>query len=153
MMELRSPAFDHLGTIPPVFSCEGADLSPPLEWSGLPAGTAALLLTCTDPDAWHGVFHHWAVYNIPASVAGLGQGERIATQAVNDFGRTGYGGPCPPRGDRPHRYIFRLTALSGPLEGCAPGTSCRRIIAVAKPLALAHADLVGLFLRGREVHE
>ncbi|MDE3238862.1 MAG: YbhB/YbcL family Raf kinase inhibitor-like protein [Paracoccaceae bacterium] len=148
-MDLSSPAFEHLGAIPPAHGCEGANLSPPLTWSGLPEGTAALLLTCTDPDAWHGVFHHWAAYNIPPTLHGAGQGERIGTQAVNDFGRMGYGGPCPPRGDRPHRYVFRLTALSGPIEARA-GTGCAQIIAQAKPLEMAHADLIGLYTRRSE---
>jgi len=101
-MLIRSPAFSDGATIPRQYTCEGEDLSPPVEWSGLPPGTQSLALLCDDPDAPAGTWHHWAAYDIPANSTGLpegagqGRGARGLKQGVNDFGRVGYGGPCPP---------------------------------------------------------
>jgi Raf kinase inhibitor-like YbhB/YbcL family protein len=101
------------------FGCRGKNVSPPLQWSGAPVGTKSFALTVYDPDAPTGSgWWHWIVYNIPASVTelalGAGGGERLpagAVQARTDFGSAGYGGPCPPPGDRPHHYVFTVYAL------------------------------------------
>jgi Raf kinase inhibitor-like YbhB/YbcL family protein len=103
------------------FGCSGANVSPALSWTGVPAGTKSLALIVHDPDAPTGVggFTHWIVYNIPATATGLpkGAGSKGGTlpagamQAATSFGAPGYGGPCPPAGDKPHRYVFTLYAL------------------------------------------
>lgn len=145
-MELRSPAIAPGSTIPKLYTCEGENLSPPLAWSGVPEETVTLLLTCDDPDAPRGTFRHWAAYNIQPGLSGLGAGEVVGDQAINDFGKPGYGGPCPPRGDRPHRYVFHLTALSGRIT-VGSSAHCAEIQRQAKPLELASAEFVGTFGR------
>jgi Raf kinase inhibitor-like YbhB/YbcL family protein len=117
---LTSSAFTGGDTIPRRYTCDGEDVSPPLSWSGEPGGTgvapAAYALIMDDPDA--GGFVHWVAVDIPGGITELPQGVRGASAGVqgrNDFGRTGYGGPCPPRG-RPHRYEFHLLALSRSLD-------------------------------------
>src|SRR5215813_3422064 len=116
-MQFRSSAFDDGAAIPRRFTCEGGDVSPPLSWGDPPAETRSFVVHCDDPDAPAGTWHHWAAYDISAQRTALAEdaGRREAgdlAQAVNDFGRIGYGGPCPPRGHGPHHYHFRLLALS-----------------------------------------
>ena len=119
-LALTSPAFEHNGSIPPVHTCEGRDLSVPLDWSGLPAGTRSLALVVDDPDAPDPAapkmtWVHWVLYNIPPTAESLSQGASTGPlpkgtlEGRNDWGRTGYGGPCPPIGR--HRYFFKLYAL------------------------------------------
>ena len=101
------------------FGCSGQNVSPALNWTGAPAGTKSFAVTVYDPDAPTGSgFWHWVVYNIPAATtslaAGAGSGTGLpsgATQGMTDFGKPGYGGPCPPQGDKPHHYIFTVYAL------------------------------------------
>jgi Raf kinase inhibitor-like YbhB/YbcL family protein len=110
---LSSPAFQEGGTIPKRFTCDGAGTSPPLRWSGVPAGSAELLLLMEDPDAPNGTFVHWIVARIPASARGLPAG-RVppgAVQLQQSFGKSSYGGPCPPEDDPPHHYVFSLYSL------------------------------------------
>jgi Raf kinase inhibitor-like YbhB/YbcL family protein len=145
-MELRSPVIAPGGTIPKAHTCEGENHAPPLAWSGIPDGAVTLVVTCDDPDAPRGVFRHWALYNIPATATGLAAGEGAGDAAVNDFGKPGYAGPCPPRGDPPHRYVFRLAALGGRLDP-DPSARCADIARRARPLELASAALVGTFGR------
>jgi Raf kinase inhibitor-like YbhB/YbcL family protein len=124
-LTLTSSAFPEAGMIPRKYTCDGEDRSPPLEWTGVPATAHSLALICEDPDAPMGTWSHWVVYNIPPEVKSLGEGiapeetlklgeGQIASQGKNDFGKIGYGGPCPPRGT--HRYFFRLYALDTTLE-------------------------------------
>lgn len=102
------------------FGCSGQNVSPALQWAGAPAGTRSFALIVHDPDAPTGVggFTHWIVYNIPASATGLDKGAGAgklpagAAQATTSFGTAGWGGPCPPAGDKPHRYVFTLYALN-----------------------------------------
>jgi Raf kinase inhibitor-like YbhB/YbcL family protein len=122
---LSSPTVKPGGTIGDAqvldgFGCKGRNVSPALKWSGAPKGTRSYALTVYDPDAPTGSgWWHWVVVNIPASVtelpegAGTGEGKLPAgaVQVRTDFGKPGYGGPCPPQGDKPHRYIFTLHAL------------------------------------------
>ena len=101
-MRLSSNAFADGAAIPHRFTCDGEDLSPPLKWNDVPAGTRSFVLRCDDPDAPAGVWHHWAVYDIAADQVELSEGAAQDTaqrfkQAINDFQRRGYGGPCPPR--------------------------------------------------------
>ncbi len=123
--KLISSAFSPNGAIPSRYTCEGADASPPLEWSGAPDGTRTFALIVDDPDAPdpakpQRVYVHWVLYNLPASISklaenaakgGLPQG---AAQGSNDWGKQTYGGPCPPIGR--HRYFFKLYALDGQLS-------------------------------------
>src|SRR5512134_1115614 len=117
---LTSAAFSAGGAIPKRYTCEGDDVSPPLAWSGAPAGTKSLALIVDDPDAPDPAapkmtWVHWVLYDIPAPSTGLAEGAKLAAfpagtrEGVNDFGRTAYGGPCPPIGR--HRYFFKLYAL------------------------------------------
>jgi Raf kinase inhibitor-like YbhB/YbcL family protein len=150
-MLIRSPAFSDGAGIPRQYTCEGQDMSPPLEWSGLPPDTRSLVLLCDDPDAPAGTWHHWAMYDIPPSSAGLPEGAgqpsgaKSFKQGVNDFGRIGYGGPCPPRGHGPHHYHFRLLALSADRLQFRKQPSCRDIEREARKHVLAEAMLVGIF--------
>lgn len=154
VMTLSSPAFDNGETIPPRFTCDGDNLSPALAWSGVPAGTESLLLVCDDPDAPRGTFHHWAAFDIPVAWTGLSEGYGLASggddefrQAVNDFGKPGYGGPCPPRDDEPHGYSFRLYALDAELAGLGAGPSCVEVMRAAAPHVIETAELVGYYGR------
>ena len=129
-LTLRSPAFGDGDTIPRVHTCDGEDVSPPLEWSGVPSDAAELALVVEDPDAPGGTFVHWVLWGLGAGQPGLGRGQvpAGAREGRNDFGRIGWGGPCPPRGSDPHRYVFTLLALSDPLavEAGAPVDTVKR---------------------------
>ena len=148
---LKSSAFATGHVIPRKYTCDGINVSPPLEWLDVPAGSKNLLLVCYDPDAPGGVFYHWAAYDIAADVKQLdeipaGKEDGRFLQAVNDFGNAGYGGPCPPRGNKPHAYRFRLSALKERLEAPA-GARCVQILRLAKPIEIGAAELVGYYGR------
>ena len=113
---LRSEAFPHGGEIPGRHTCDGEDVSPALSWSDPPAGTRALALMVEDPDAPVGTFTHWLAWNIDPWARGLGEGESAPAEGRNDFGVSGWSGPCPPPGHGAHRYFFRLHALDGELS-------------------------------------
>ncbi|MGD9765950.1 MAG: YbhB/YbcL family Raf kinase inhibitor-like protein [Candidatus Binatia bacterium] len=114
---LTSPAFSNGGEIPAKYTCEGADVSPPLAWSDVPSGTASLALIVDDPDAPDPrtpkmTWAHWVLYDIPPTASGIPEGGPLpqgAREGLNDWQKTGYGGPCPPIGR--HRYFFKLYAL------------------------------------------
>jgi len=146
---LRSPAFGYGEPIPPRYTCAGENLSPPLVWGGVPRGAAALVLAVLDPDAPGGTFVHWVAYDLPPDLEGLEEGASRKLpykQAVNDFGRVGYGGPCPPPG-APHRYFFRLYALPRAL-GLPGGVGARRVLArLGEVGALGEAVWMGTFRR------
>jgi Raf kinase inhibitor-like YbhB/YbcL family protein len=118
-MRLNSSAFADGSAIPRRFTCDGDDLSPPLSWSDAPPGTRSFVLLCDDPDAPAGTWHHWAAYDIPSTLTALA--ERAASdaerggfkQAINDFQRSGYGGPCPPRGPRAASLPFSVARAFG----------------------------------------
>lgn len=150
-MELKSIAFDEGKPIPSKYTCDGPDLSPPLTWSGIPAGTKSLALICDDPDAPVGTWVHWVYYDIPASIGGLPEGVQPdgapspgGTQGKNDFRRIGYGGPCPPGGT--HRYIFRLYALDTIL-GLAGAATKKDLLAAMEGHILNQAQLMGTYKR------
>jgi Raf kinase inhibitor-like YbhB/YbcL family protein len=156
-MELRSSAFAHQGGIPRQYTCDGEDLSPPLAWSGVPAGTKSLALIVDDPDAPDPkapkmVYVHWVLYNIPPEAAGLPEAVLAATlpagtkEGVNDWGRTGYGGPCPPIGR--HRYFHKLYALDAVLRD-AGGPTKKQLLALMEGHVLGHAELIGTYQRNR----
>ncbi len=112
-IELKSPAFDDHAPLPRTYARDGDNVSPPLTWSGVPDGTAELVLLCEDPDAPGGTFLHWLVTGIDPASRGVEAGRTPpgGTAHVNDFGNRGWDGSQPPPGDRPHRYFFRLYAL------------------------------------------
>ncbi|MFH0765263.1 MAG: YbhB/YbcL family Raf kinase inhibitor-like protein [Calditrichota bacterium] len=152
VLEITSSAFENGGLIPVVYTCDGEDVSPPLNWGDPPPGTAVFALVCDDPDAPVGVWTHWLIYNIPRASRGLP--EELAPeleqadgtrQGRNDFNRIGYGGPCPPSGQA-HRYYFKLYALSSPLD--LPGGASRaHILSAMEGLVLAEGQLMGKFGR------
>jgi len=149
-MWLKSPEFDTGAVIPKRYTCDGENLSPPLVWGDVPSGTRSLAIICIDPDAPSGVFYHWAAYNIPLSRHGLGEAAsmtRTLAQGVNDFRKIGYGGPCPPRGDRPHRYQFQLLALSKDRIEVPTRPTSRAIERVARESLLEEATFVGIYGR------
>jgi hypothetical protein len=152
-LELTSPAFEQGGEIPKRYTCDGDNLSPPLRWRGTPDGTRSFVLLCNDPDAPGGIFRHWAAYDIPRDRVELAQGHGPQTlregfkQAINDFGKPGYAGPCPPRGHGAHHYHFRLRALSEPSLPVAPDASCAEVEALAERHVFAETELVGVYRR------
>lgn len=148
---LGSPAFEHGHAVPRRFTCDGQDVSPPLEWAGGPAGAQAFALLVDDPDAPSGHFTHWLVSDIDASRTGLDEDEvpnGSASEGTNDFGRVGYGGPCPPRGHGAHRYQFHLYALAQPLK-LARGFSRRDFDKALHGQVLGTATLQGMYERSR----
>jgi Raf kinase inhibitor-like YbhB/YbcL family protein len=111
-----SEAFAHGDVIPRRHTCEGEDVSPALSWSDPPAGAIALALIVDDPDAPVGTFTHWLAWNIDPQAGGLAEGESAPAEGRNDFGTSGWSGPCPPPGHGPHRYFFRLHAVDARLD-------------------------------------
>lgn len=150
-LTIASPAFSENGMIPRRYGCDGSDRSPALSWEGVPEGTRSLALICDDPDAPAGTWVHWVLFNIPPGEKGLppdiGPQATLsngAVQGINDFGRLGYGGPCPPRGT--HRYYFKLYALDTILSLDAGATKAQ-IEAAMKGHILAQAQLMGKYRR------
>ncbi len=137
--------------IPTQFSCDGEDISPPLEWWGTPAGTVSHVLIMDDPDAPVGTWNHWVLFNIPGDSAGLPEGvppeDMLAdgsTHGANSWGRNDYGGPCPPSGT--HRYFFRLFALDTSLALPA-GAELDLVLANMEGHVLAETSLMGIYTR------
>jgi Raf kinase inhibitor-like YbhB/YbcL family protein len=140
--------------IDPRYTCDGDDISPALAWEGVPEGTAELALVVEDPDAPDGTFTHWLVYALDAGADGLPEafpegaevnGLNAVRQGTNDFGKAGYGGPCPPAGEE-HRYVFRLLALDAAL-GLEGGASRDEVLAALEGHVLGEARLTGTYAR------
>jgi Raf kinase inhibitor-like YbhB/YbcL family protein len=150
---LASSAFAPGGEIPAEYTCDGADISPPLRWSGIPVGAQSLVLVVEDPDAPSGVFRHWAAFDIPATAHGLAAGYGPNRPAVgfrqgrNDFGALDYGGPCPPRGQGTHHYHFRLFAISRPRLDLTPSATAFDVLQAAQTYVIQQTALVGTFQR------
>jgi Raf kinase inhibitor-like YbhB/YbcL family protein len=145
-LALSSPAFRDGGTIPARFTCSGAGTSPPLAWSGVPAGARELALIVEDPDA--GRFVHWTVVAIPPADRGAtpGRPPRGGVETDNSFGDRGWGGPCPPPGDPPHDYVFTVYALDARL-GLDAGATADDVRGAIAGHALARGTLTGRFGR------
>jgi len=145
---LTSEAFADGQTIPTQYTCDGADQSPPLAWGEPPDGTRSFALIVDDPDAPSGTFRHWGLFDIPASTRSLaaGQGGSLP-QAVNDFGKPHYGGPCPPKGHGPHRYRFKLLALDIDRLEMNASPKVAEIEAKASQHILGRAELTGTYER------
>lgn len=121
VIKIKSPAFEEGELIPKKYTCDGVNVSPPLQWSSLPADVESIVLICEDPDAPSGLWTHWIIFNLPAETKGVSEFimerevlENGAQQGLNDFGTIGYRGPCPPGGS--HRYYYRIYALDVLLE-------------------------------------
>lgn len=145
---LKSSAFSDGERMPTQFTCDGADKSPPLSWSDPPQGTRGFALVVDDPDAPSGTFRHWGAWNIPVdtNVIEEGQGGQF-TEAVNDFGKQGYGGACPPEGHGPHRYHFKLFALDTERLDLPSGARVAEIEKAATEHMLGQAELTGTYER------
>jgi Raf kinase inhibitor-like YbhB/YbcL family protein len=144
-LELTSPGFQNGEAIPAEYTCDGADRQPPLSWGEPPAGTKSFALVVDDPDAPSGLFRHWGAYDIPAgahSIPASGFAE-----ATNDFGKPGYGGPCPPPGHGPHHYHFKLFALDVDKLGLAAGVKIEQLESEAQKHAIGRGELVGTYER------
>jgi Raf kinase inhibitor-like YbhB/YbcL family protein len=165
-IQLSSPAFAEGGMIPKQYTCDGSDRSPPIAWTVVPASTRTLTLICDDPDAPSGTWSHWVVFDLPAQVKGLREGIPVGEtipessiepseptppepsrprQGKNDFGKTGYGGPCPPSGT--HRYFFRLYALDARLD-LRPTATRADVLEAIQGHILAEGRLTGKYRRG-----
>lgn len=151
-MKLTSTAFTEGQPIPAHHTCEGADVSPPLQWTDAPPGTRSLALLCEDPDAPGGMWVHWVLYGLSAETSALPEdfptNEELPEgirQGLTDFKSTGYGGPCPPRGN-PHRYYFKLFALDTGL-GLKPRATRQQLLKAMHGHVLAEASLMGTYQR------
>ncbi len=151
-LKITSSEFEEGSAIPEKYTCKGQDISPELCWDEPPAGTRSFALIMDDPDAPGGVFTHWVIYNLAPQTRDIPEGasthSRVgpgAQQGRNDFGRTGYGGPCPPPGS-PHRYQFNLYALDRMLD-LGAGSTKRQVLEAIKGHILAQGRLTGIFPR------
>lgn len=148
--QLIISAFPEGGVIPKLHTCDGADVPPSLEWSGAPSDTKSFTLIVDDPDAPSGTWNHWLLYDLSPSVHALSQGlkpGKLGKSGKNDFGRAGYGGPCPPRGHGRHRYSFKLYALDVPTLGLPDGASRADLDKAIRGHILAEAHYLGLYER------
>lgn len=154
-MTISSPAFAHNAAIPPRHTCQGDDVSPELIWRDVPPGTKSLALIVDDPDAPDPAaprmtWVHWLLYNLPADCAGLSEAVAVLPagvgEGINDWQRTGYGGPCPPIGR--HRYFFKLYALDTRLPDLGTPTKAQLEQAMAGHV-IAQAWLVGTYQKAR----
>lgn len=151
-IQLTSTAFSEGQLIPKRYTCDAEDASPPLAWSGIPAEAQSLVLIADDPDAPVGTWVHWVIYDLPADLNGLPEGVAktltvpdIGTQGRNDFGKPGYGGPCPPKG-KPHRYFFKIYALER-LLNLKPGATKADLEKAMQGHILAKGQLIGTYSR------
>jgi hypothetical protein len=148
MLDVRSPAFDAGETIPRKYTGEGEDISPPLEWHGVPEQTKELALICDDPDApskqpWV----HWVLYNISPEINDLPEGKSGgASEGQNSFGNAGYGGPMPPQGHGVHHYHFKLYALDQPVKLKA-GATKDEVLKAIEGHVIEQGELVGVYQR------
>lgn len=153
-MQILSSAFTEGSVIPARYSCDGRDISPPLEWKDVPAGAKSLALISDDPDAPARTWVHWVIYNIPPDVKKFEEDmprekefKNGMRQGNNDWSKIGYGGPCPPSGT--HRYYFKLYALDAVLD-LKPGATNTRLVQAMQGHILAEAQLMGKYSRSRQ---
>jgi len=151
-LEIKSNAFKRGEGISVQYTCDGKDISPDIIWSDVPAGTQSFVLICDDPDAPLGTWVHWVIFNIPGDKTGLSRAlpkqavfDDGSVQGINDFGKNGYGGPCPPAG-KPHRYFFRLYAIDTKLNLDAKATK-KKVLEAIEGHICAQADFYGTYAR------
>jgi Raf kinase inhibitor-like YbhB/YbcL family protein len=150
-IKVTSSAFQDDGLIPSKYTCDGADVSPPLQWDSVPEDTKSIAVICDDPDAPMGTFVHWVLFNLPAETRKLTENvpadETLPNgtkQGTSDFGRTGYGGPCPPSGT--HRYYFKVYALDSEIDLPA-GARKPELLKALEGHILAQGQLMGKYKR------
>jgi Raf kinase inhibitor-like YbhB/YbcL family protein len=150
-IKLTSAAFKDGQPIPRQHTCDGVDVSPPLEWSGAPRSAKTLAIVCDDPDAPSGTWVHWVLYNLPGEKIGLTENvpatEQVpggGLQGINDFRKIGYGGPCPPSGT--HRYFFKLYVLDSELD-LKPGATKAELLKAMEGRIVGQAQLMGTYSR------
>jgi Raf kinase inhibitor-like YbhB/YbcL family protein len=146
-LSLTSEAFQNGQPIPTQYTCDGADQTPALHWSDPPAATKSFALVIDDPDAPSGTFRHWGVFDMPASARSIGGGQKAGTEVKNDFGKPGYGGPCPPKGHGPHHYHFKLFALNTDKLGLSSDAKFVDVENATKAHTIAEGELVGTYER------
>lgn len=153
LMKVESPAFKSGDVIPKRYTCDGENISPPLVWLGYPKEAKSFVLIVDDPDAPAGTFTHWVVYDIPINEPSLkenfpkdGQVGSVK-QGMNDFGKIGYGGPCPPKGHGYHRYFFRIYALNIESLGLPPGATRKQVESKMKGHILSEGYTMGRYRR------
>jgi len=145
---LSVEGFPEGGKIPVRFTCDGEDAHPALSWEGEPRETLSFALIMDDPDAPGGTWNHWLLWDIPATTHALPEGKKrlpIGIDGTNDFGRIGYGGPCPPKGRGEHRYYVRLFALNAHTLGLSRGARRAALQNAIKQHAIAEATYMGRF--------
>lgn len=150
-IQLTSPAFKPGGVLPRIYTCDGQNISPPLQWANVPKSIKSLAVVCQDPDAPQGTWTHWLMVNIPPHITNLQENippqntlPNGATQGLNDFGKIGYGGACPPSGT--HRYIFRIYALDSKLNVPA-GAAKAQVFAALRSHMVAEGELMSRYSR------
>jgi Raf kinase inhibitor-like YbhB/YbcL family protein len=144
-MNFTSPAFQQSGNIPAKFTCDGENMSPPLQIAAVPAEAKSLAIIADDPDAPGGLFTHWLVWNVPPQTNSIAEGSAPkGVQGTNDFGKSAYGAPCPPSGS--HRYYFRVFALDRELD-LRPGAKRGQLEAAMKGHVIAQGELMGRYGR------
>ena len=144
-MTVTSSAFHAGGNIPSKFTCDGSDTGPPLQISGVPSGARSLVLIVDDPDAPGGLFTHWLIWNISPQTTSITEGSAPkGVQGSNDFGKSGYRGPCPPPGT--HRYSFKIFALDRDLD-LGAGARRNQVDSAMKGHIIAQGELVGRYAR------
>jgi hypothetical protein len=149
---LKVKGFDDGASMPKRFTGDGDDVSPALEWSDEPQGTESFALIVDDPDAPAGTWNHWLLWDVPGHVHSLPEGFRpgpVGSSGRNDFGRPGYGGPCPPKGHGAHRYYFTLHAVDRPVLGLPAGAKRQDLDRALKGRVLAQARYMGRYGRGQ----
>jgi Raf kinase inhibitor-like YbhB/YbcL family protein len=144
-MKVTSSAFQEGGNIPSKFTCDGSDISPALQIGGVPSEAKSLVLIADDPDAPGGLFTHWLVWNIPPQANSISEGSAAkGVRGTNDFGKSGYKGPCPPPGT--HRYSFKIFALDRELD-LRSGAKRNQVDTAMKDHVIAQGELVGRYAR------
>jgi len=150
-IKITSPAFEDGALIPARYTCDGEDISPPLQWQTVPEGTRSIALICDDPDAPMGTWVHWVLFNLPAETRALAENvppDKIladgSKQGTTDFGRVGYGGPCPPSGT--HRYFFKIYALDTEIDSPA-GITKSQLLSAMEGHILGKGRLIGKYKR------
>lgn len=145
-IQITSTAFKEGDKIPRMYTCDDINVSPALSWTGVPSGTASLTLIMDDPDAPSGTWVHWVLYNLTPDVAGLEQAKAgVGVEGKNDFNRSGYGGPCPPRGAN-HRYFIKIYAVDTQLD-LKSGATKAQVEAAMRGHILAQGQLMGRYGR------
>ena len=150
-IKITSPAFEDGGLIPAKYTCDGADISPPLQWDAVPEETKSIALICDDPDAPMGTWVHWVLFNLPTETREMAENipadETLpngAKQGTSNFGRIGYGGPCPPSGT--HRYFFKIYALDTEID-LAAGANKRELLTAMEGHIIGQGQLIGKYKR------